>query len=120
MRTTICLALSVALSSCCTLMNPGPHPVTFASEPAGATVYLDGASVGTTPALVFLPPRSQPYRVRYELDGFEPLDKVLEPGTNWYLIPSVIMLPLAFVDAANDRIYQFREPPAVQLRPATD
>lgn len=62
------------------------------SDPAGATISIDGGYVGTTPTSFRLPPKRQ-VRLRLELPGYFPVDTQLdrlpgvaegaEPGVGW-------------------------------------
>ena len=64
----------------------------FESDPAGATIFIDGGYVGTTPTTFRLPPKRQ-VRLRLELPGYFPIDTSLdrlpgvaegaEPGVGW-------------------------------------
>lgn len=57
-------------ASCATIMNQGPEHLPVSSTPAGATIYLDGAQVGTTPSTVTLKRRGCKGLIRLELDGY--------------------------------------------------
>lgn len=55
------------------------RPVSFASDPAGARILVDGKDSGfVTPALLQL--EREPQTVRFELDGYVPAERDLKPG----------------------------------------
>lgn len=55
-----------------------PERITLATEPAGATVVVDGEPLaGATPVELLLRP-GEPREVRFELDGYEPLSRTLD------------------------------------------
>lgn len=64
----------------------------FESEPPGASVFVDGGFVGTTPTAFHLPAKPSVH-VRLELPGYFPVDTMLDrrtglppdapPGTGW-------------------------------------
>lgn len=79
--TTLALAFALAfalVAAACgggtapTLPDPGPSGLsfTFKSQPPGASVTVDGVSVGPTPATVKL--RPGPHRVRASMSGYYP------------------------------------------------
>ena len=53
------VVLALTTASCTTLFNRTSQRVEVVSEPPGATVYVDGAEVGTTPTEVVLSRRSR-------------------------------------------------------------
>jgi hypothetical protein len=53
----------------------GPTMVSVTSEPAGATVFVDGSPRGSTPLSLPLDPRN--YTIAVELEGFEKSQRVL-------------------------------------------
>lgn len=89
-------AAMVALSGCAANDPKGPDTKVvqsrFESDPAGATIFIDGGYVGTTPTSFRLPPKRQ-VRLRLELPGHFPVDTTLdrlpnvpegaEPGVGW-------------------------------------
>lgn len=75
--TTLALCLALLAAACDgggvpALPDPGPTGVSFTlkSEPAGASLTVDGVPVGTAPATVKL--RPGPHRVRASLSGYYP------------------------------------------------
>ncbi|MDR3402770.1 MAG: PEGA domain-containing protein [Chthoniobacter sp.] len=76
------LPLSQLVFPGCATMIDGPaQQLQFASEPAGATVFLNGKAVGKTPTLIVVSRWSRP-RVRIELPGFRSYELQLERRTN--------------------------------------
>lgn len=53
-----------------------PSPVTFASIPSNATVYLNNQKMGTTELGVFLEPGR--YELRLEMEGYLPITEMIE------------------------------------------
>ena len=54
----------LSMVSCATIANGTSQRIEVASEPPGATVYVDGAEVGTTPTEVVLSRRSRERELR--------------------------------------------------------
>jgi hypothetical protein len=52
------LIVVVVLSGCATMYNPGSQAMPVASAPTGATVFVDGEHMGTTPLTLTLNNRS--------------------------------------------------------------
>lgn len=67
---------------CATMFPPGPDMVSIQSEPAGAEVFIDGASRGHTPLVLPLTCTPQP-TVRFEHEGYEPFATVLYTVPAW-------------------------------------
>lgn len=67
--------------------KPAPEPAApaarvalqFASDPAGATVILDGETVGTTPLNRFVQRSNTPIEVTLKLRGYKPYEQTLMP-----------------------------------------
>jgi len=79
-------ALTLPLSQlvfpgCATMIDGPAQRLQFASEPAGATVFLNGKAVGKTPAVIVVSRWRRP-RVRIEMPGFQPYELQLERKTN--------------------------------------
>ncbi len=81
------VALALLSTSCATIITgPGPEQkVRIASEPRGASVYIDGQYKGITPTSVPLT-RKDHHALRLELVGFANFEKEIESGFNaWFL-----------------------------------
>lgn len=52
------IVVVVALSGCATMYNPGSQAMPVASTPTGATVFIDGEPMGTTPLTLTLDNRA--------------------------------------------------------------
>jgi hypothetical protein len=92
----------------CATITQGPlQKVKFDSKPAGATVYLNGKSIGVTPRLVVLSRFRSP-RVRFELAGFQPYELKLESQAQWLAVEGNILLGFApiVIDAVTGSLYQ--------------
>ncbi len=88
------LAASVALS----LAVGCGSSTTIYSQPPGATVYVDGKRVGTTPYLYSdVKPLGAQTRVRVAMSGYEPVDDVLRRDERWELLPVVSGVFLMFL-----------------------
>ncbi len=76
------------------LPNPVPLKVRIAklsvhSEPAGATVFLDGKQIGITPLEGLPVPMNQPHQLKLAHDGYQDWTGPFEPGTE---LPNPIRL----------------------------
>ena len=119
------LACCVAgTSGCATIFNPGPDLVPVSSRPEGATVRLDGVTVGKTPLILSLPRDSEGV-ISFEKEGYQKAtvdrDKVVN-GTffvnlGWILIwPAVPISMLVDLITGNAGKYS-TEPLNVELVP---
>jgi serine/threonine-protein kinase len=77
-KRTVLLAPRAVLASQASAMAPAPRPrpldavpLTFTSDPTGATVVAaDGSTIGLTPLSIRVPPSARPLRYRFEMPGF--------------------------------------------------
>jgi PEGA domain len=81
-------AAEIVFPGCATLINGPRQPITVASKPAGARVFVNGRDRGPAPITVNLS-RWGFHRLRVELDGYEPvtipLVKSSNPTASWNL-----------------------------------
>ena len=65
--------LMAGLGGCATIMAGGPDQVSVSSQPAGASVYVDGQYVGATPTIVVLDREYSSGMIRVEAEGYQPV-----------------------------------------------
>jgi len=88
MRYVALLAL-LLLHSCGTIMSPAMWSVPVDSDPAGATVYYQGAAVGVTPCVVPVKRRSQ--QLELELAGHHRQPVALRTSMNGWLFGNILL-----------------------------
>jgi hypothetical protein len=77
--------LIFAVSGCATIMAGGPDHVPVATNPPGATVFVDNVPVGQTPMMVTLDRAHNTGVIRLEAPGFMPVTLVRAKGINgWF------------------------------------
>lgn len=86
MKITILFLLAIGtLSSCASIIQPGPDKFMVDSNPKGATVFIDGQPVGQTPVMAYCS-RSSECSIRIEKEGYQSFymdkDKVL---AGWFI-----------------------------------
>lgn len=113
-------ALALLLPSCATILTPSEFDVPVDSVPPGATVRLDGATVGVTPCTIRLG-RTQDPELVLELDGHHAQRVALgnEAPPTALLCVDLVLFPFVFVDlATNARWMVCDDPVVVHLTPA--
>lgn len=102
------IALAAVLSllvGCATIFAPGPDLVPVDSQPAGASVFLDGRPAGTTPTILVVD-RHDAGLIRIELAGYEPLLLDLHKEFNPPTLLNVFLLGGVVIGVAVDAITQ--------------
>ena len=103
----------VAGSGCATIFAGGPDHVPVATNPPGATVFVDNIPVGQTPLMVTLNRQRNNGVIRIELPGFAPVTVVREKGVNGWFWVNVLCLSLlgGLIDAITGNVYNFDDTP---------
>lgn len=79
------LSLSLLLSSCATIISGSKQKVSFHSNPAQASIFIDEVEVGKTPFEIKLE-RNKEHHVMIKLDGYQTYETNLTKKFNaWYL-----------------------------------
>lgn len=86
-----------SLQGCVTLLGKKTQSVIVTARPAGARVLVDGEFKGITP-LALRVPRPTPHVIRFEKDGYRPVEVRLKKRKNWtaIVLPNLIWSVLAF------------------------
>src|SRR5690348_6824274 len=83
----VLIACGVLLGGCATIMAGGPDHVPVATNPPGATVFVDNMPVGTTPMVVTLNREHSNGVIRIEMAGFAPVTVVRAKNINgWFWV----------------------------------
>lgn len=103
----------LALSGCATLVAGGPDHVHVATNPAGATVFVDNAAVGKAPTTVTLDRAKPKVEIRLELAGFAPVTVTRGKSVNGWLLGNVFLGGLIglLVDIAVNNGEKFDDEP---------
>jgi hypothetical protein len=102
------LALLMCCASCASTVNGRRQEVAFSSDPPGAEVIVDGADLGTTPAVIDLA-RHHDHTVRIEKPGYVAYEMTTTSSlTNWgwTYLPVVIFPPAIFILFADDGAFE--------------
>ena len=108
-RSAVSLLLATTLASCATIMQGSSQEVSIASQPTGASVYLDGALAGTTPHVASLK-RKDKHVIRIEMDGYEPFELPLSRATSGWVWGNIVFggIPGLAVDAITGGMYKLK------------
>ena len=99
--------LTLAVAGCGTIMSGGGQDIGISSAPSGATVVIDGQSMGTTPVNLELS-RKERHIVRLELSGYEPYYLAMTRSINGWVWGNIIfggIIGLA-VDSMTGGLYK--------------
>lgn len=99
---SLSLAASLALSSCCTIVNGKYDDVNVSSNVAGATVRVDGMEKGKTPCVVEVK-RTAGQTMTVEKDGYDTHSTQLTASASGWVFGNLLFGGLIglFVDAAT-------------------
>jgi len=111
MKKIICLiavivSVGLVFTSCCSIIHGTKQEIGVNSNPSGAKVFVNGASMGTTPATLNLD-RSGSHKIRIELDGYQPYEMTLTKSVSGWVWGNILfggLIGLA-VDAIDGALY---------------
>lgn len=76
---------ALLLTGCASIVDGNSQSVSFASNPDGATVYLNGAAIGKTPMTMSAKRRGGPQPLRFTKEGHQDVEIQLISGVNpWF------------------------------------
>ncbi|MGV9012410.1 MAG: trypsin-like peptidase domain-containing protein [Flavobacteriales bacterium] len=110
----ILFALPVSLlflfSGCASLLNSGKQSLQVESTPSGATVYENGAEVGTTPyTYTYDKPSGDKVSLELRKEGMDPVAFELRPTVkNSVMLVDALLLGIPYiVDGSSNKLYSF-------------
>jgi len=90
-KTLLLLGLLVGLSSCATIILGSRQSVGISSTPSSAKIFINNEDVGVTPKTVDIKKSdAKSFKVRIELDGYEPYETVLTRKTSGWIAGNII------------------------------
>lgn len=103
----VATALIVFTTGCALIVNGKRQSVNFTSTPAGAEVFIDGASRGKSPVLLDLA-RSTPHTVKIQLEGYQPFELTLQRKVSGWVWGNILLGGLIglIVDASTGAMYK--------------
>lgn len=105
-RSSLCAALILGLSGCCSIIHGTRQDVGISSTPTGALVKVDNVPSGNTPVVAKLT-RKDNHFVRIELSGYQPFDMTLTRSVSGWVWGNIVfggLIGLA-VDAIDGAFY---------------
>lgn len=108
MKKMLAASLSMlSLSGCGTILTGQTDTLTFRSVPSGATVEINGNSVGRTPVTVPVQRSMSQPQVQLRLEGYEPRTVPLQNSFNTMSALNIFFWPGFIVDAATGSIMKY-------------
>lgn len=99
--------LALTLSSCATLFTGTKDRISFATNPSGAGVYIDGLKVCETPCTEYVKRSLTEKEVEFKLDGYKTQVVVLDREFNAVSILNLAGMVGWAVDAATGAIFKY-------------
>ncbi len=87
----------LAAAGCATMANGTTQRIRVTSDPLGASVFLDGRPVGTTPTQIAVSRRSRAPVIEVEKGGFQPAAYRIERREDWSTVLWDVVLGLAII-----------------------
>jgi hypothetical protein len=99
--------LSLALAGCATIMQGTSQSIGFSTTPTGATVSVDGVTLGKTPVISSLS-RKGNHVIKLELAGFMPYETTMTRKVNGWVWGNLIFggIPGLVVDLVTGGVYK--------------
>lgn len=109
-------AIFMFQSNCCTIIHGDTQDISVNSQPSGAKVIVRGVHMATTPAVIELKRKESNIVLRFEKEGYEPVEIALKRGTDSWIAGNIIFGGVIglIVDFANGAAYKL-SPENVQV-----
>lgn len=103
-------------SNCCTIIHGTTQEIAVNSQPSGAKVVVRGVHMATTPAVIELDRKESNIVLRFEKEGYEPVEIALKRGTDAWIAGNIIFGGVIglIVDFTNGAAYKL-SPETIQV-----
>jgi uncharacterized protein YceK len=110
----------VLLSGCATIVRDDSQPVSFSSDPQGATVLIDGTKKGITPTTIMVKRKASKQFVRYDLVGYKSHTFTLEESISGMVLGNIIFGGVVgvIVDFVSGKGTNYQDSVHVRLTPS--
>ena len=95
------VAAVLAATGCATMANGTTQRIRVTSDPPGASVFLDGRPVGTTPTQITANRRNRESVIGIEKEGFQPATYRVERREDWSTVLWDVALGVAIITATG-------------------
>ncbi|WP_420576265.1 PEGA domain-containing protein [Ekhidna sp.] len=109
MKKVFFLITVLSLSSCATIILGSRQPVSIASSPSNAQIYVNGELEGKTPKSINIKKsEAESFNIKIELEGYEPYETVLSRKTSGWIAGNIVFGGLIglIIDAATGSMYK--------------
>jgi hypothetical protein len=98
----VVLGMFWSLSGCATILAGKQKDVSFAADPNGAQVYVNGSLMGTTPVQIKLE-NNKDYTIEFKKEGYQTKTYFLNKGigVGWLILDVLFGLVPVVVDAVT-------------------
>jgi len=103
---TLAVVFSISLVGCATLFKQKSRTVNFSSDPAGATIFVNGNRMGKTPMPLNLSNKKS-VTVTFKKDGYEDRTYIIntKTGTGWVILDIFGGFIPVIIDAVTENWY---------------
>lgn len=81
----------VIIVGCASIMTGGSSQVNVSSHPRGAEIFIDDESVGRTPTTISIHEPGSTFRLRIQLEGFQPYETVLKRKVSGWIWGNLLL-----------------------------
>ena len=103
------VAAVLAAAGCATMANGTTQRIRVTSDPPGASVFLDGRPVGTTPTQITASRRNREPVIGIQKEGFQPATYRIERREDWSTVLWDVALGVAIVATAGRLLLEHDE-----------
>ena len=129
-RAACAVAATVILSGCASIISDSHYPVSFSSQPVGATFSVRNESgvvvhQGVTPGTVTLNAgdgyfSGANYTVAFSKEGYEGQTNIISPSVDGWYVANILfggIIGLLIIDPATGAMYKLPESSAAHMTP---
>ncbi len=93
-RLPLLVALVVAcglLGGCATLTKDDSEPVSFSTDPQGATIFINGIPRGKTPDTIMIKRSSERPKFEFKLEGYRTIEMRVQKSSSGYRFRNMLL-----------------------------